>query len=161
MYANEINRIMELKKEISIKSEKVVMINHFLRTYSSSFTSEESIKALDRIEKFMKEMINKRVNDEEDIQKISKMIDCEHEILLRMVLEYECPICKRKFNKLPSSKYVIHYYYDYDKDEEEINNIIFNSSKSDVCEELLDYFSHKQSNSNIEIMRLKKWKEKN
>ena len=40
MYENEINRIMKLKKEISIKSEKVVMINHFLRTYSSSFTSE-------------------------------------------------------------------------------------------------------------------------
>ncbi len=156
MNKKEIDEIMEIKKEIIELNTKVRMINHFLRTYSSSFIYEDSIKEIDKIEKYMNEMIEKRDYEEERIQKISETINCEHEILINGFLEYECPICKRKFNKQHLSKYIIRYYYDYEEDEEKINDIIIGSSNDDVCEELLNFFSSKQKNSSIEIKRLTK-----
>jgi len=164
MNNNEIKKIMELKKEVNELKNKTIALNHFLRNYTSSFTNEDSIKALERIEKYMNETINTRVIDEEKIQKISESIECNHELLIKAVLEYECPMCKRRLKHDDvgkNSKYVISCYYDYDEDESDINKIVFDAyNEEDACEELLLYFSNKQTYGNINIRRLSKWKEK-
>lgn len=160
MNNNEINKIMELKREVKELKKITIVINHFLRNYTSSFVNEDSIKALERIEKYMKEMISTCVSDEEKIQKISESIKCNHELLIKSVLEYECPMCKRRM-KLDDvgkdSKYVISCYYDYDEDENDINKIVLDAcDEEDACEELLLYFGNKQTEGNINIRRLLK-----
>ena len=45
MNNNEIRKIMILKKEIQEFNAKVRELNHFLRTYESSFVNENSIEA--------------------------------------------------------------------------------------------------------------------
>ena len=160
MNKNEIDKIMILKNEVQELNEKVISLNHFLRNYSNSFVNENSKEALDRIEKFMKKMISERVIKEDKIQKISESIDCNHELVIKSVLETECPMCKRRFKldkEKNNSKYVISCYYDYAEDEEDINKIIIKAKdEEDAFEDLLEYFGEKQANGNINIRRLVK-----
>ena len=160
MNNNEIRKIMILKKEIQEFNAKVRELNHFLRTYESSFVNENSIEALSRIEKFKNELISKCIDDKKSIQKISESINCSHELIVKDFLEDECPMCKRRFKhdeKSMNVKYVVSSYYNYDEDEKDINCIVLDAKdETDACESLLEYFGKKQICEKIYIRRLLK-----
>ena len=98
MNNNKIEKIIELKKKRKNLGNVIKELNEFLRFYNNSFREEESKKALDRIESYVKNTVVRRNNIGDQIQSIANEIVCNHEMLIDVILEYECPVCKKIIN---------------------------------------------------------------
>ncbi|MBR4178195.1 MAG: hypothetical protein IKR57_02460 [Bacilli bacterium] len=160
MNNNEIEKIIELKKKRKNLGNVIKELNEFLRFYNNSFREEESKKALDRIESYVKNTVVRRNNIGDQIQSIANEIVCNHEMLIDVILEYECPVCKKIINYKdipPTTKYLVSYYVDKKHKEiidNKINEIVLSSIDEETAnEELLEYFSNKQIEEGFSLRR--------
>ena len=154
----EIKKIVLLKNDIEVYRLRLGELNRFLRTYSNLFVNDDSKEAIRRIMCYTSDLTDNIQRNKTQIEDISNKIECKHEILVDDILDYECPLCKRRYryNNLPeTAKYVINVN---DSEHEcDVNNIILNSfDEEEAINELLEFYASKQISNDIKIRRLVK-----
>lgn len=159
MNNEEILKIKSLKEEKRNIRTEIHQIIKFKDIYGSSFKYQDSIDSLNRIHEYFCKQCDRSKEIDQEIAMIAKILgkSCNHYILLRYYLAYECPICKMTYqysNNFPSTNEYVISDFDYDKETNIIDEMVLNSSDEETAEsKILNYFNELQYSNDVKIRR--------
>lgn len=154
MFNEELLKIRDLQKEREETLKNAKIIKSILVYHKDSFKYEESIKALESINIYLKELWDKFDKLGLNIEEIRSDIgaSCTHSIYINEY-PYYCALCGNKAKDNDKTEFIVDKF-DKEKHGEKIEDIVLDSKdENEAKENLLNYFNSLQFTDNVKIRR--------